>query len=125
MKKLKCIIFAAIMSLMYCSDWLDVVPDGIPTLEMAFNSRTQARKYLATCYSYMPKNGGSADPTTLGGDDIWTRRTTHLSNHFSITGLDLSDGLQNAANPVLPRWGNMYQALRVCNTFLENIDLVP
>jgi len=125
MKKLKCIIFAAIMSLMSCSDWLDVVPDGIPTLEMAFNSRTQARKYLATCYSYMPKNGGSADPTTLGGDDIWTRRTTHLSNHFSITGLDLSDGLQNAANPVLPRWGNMYQALRVCNTFLENIDLVP
>lgn len=125
MKKLKFIIFAAIMSLMSCSDWLDVVPDGIPTLEMAFNSRTQARKYLATCYSYMPKNGGSADPTTLGGDDIWTRRTTHLSNHFSITGLDLSDGLQNAANPVLPRWGNMYQALRVCNTFLENIDLVP
>lgn len=125
MKKLKCIIFAAIISLMSCSDWLDVVPDGIATLEMAFNSRTQARKYLATCYSYMPKNGGSADPTTLGGDDIWTRRTTHLSNHFSITGLDISDGLQNAANPVLPRWSNMYQALRVCNTFLQNIDLVP
>ena len=125
MKKIKFIILAAILSITACSDWLDVVPDGIPTLEMAFNSRIQARKYLATCYSYMPKNGGSADPATLGGDDIFTRKTTHFENRFNLAGLDISQGRQNAANPVLARWGSMYQALRVCNTFLENIDLVP
>lgn len=125
MKKFRIAIVAAIMSLTACGDWLDVVPDGIPTLDMAFNSRTQARKYLATAYSYMPKNGGSGDPTTLGGDDIWTRRTTHFSNRFSLAGLDISDGMQNAANPVLGRWSGMYEALRVCNTFLENVDLVP
>lgn len=114
------------MSLTACTDWLDVVPDGVPTLEMAFNSRSQAIKYLSTCYSYMPKNGGASDPTTLGGDDIWTRKTTHLQNSgFSTSGLDISEGRQNAASPVLPRWSSMYQALRVCNTFLENIDLVP
>jgi hypothetical protein len=113
------------MTLSTCSDWLDVVPDGVATLDMAFNSRTQALKYLATCYSYMPKNGGSADPATLGGDDIWTRKTTHFSNRFSLAGLDISEGNQNATNPVLPRWNNMYQALRVCNTFLENVDKVP
>ena len=125
MKKIKFIIIAAILSITACSDWLDVVPDGIPTLEMAFNSRIQARKYLATCYSYMPKNGGSGDPATLGGDDIFTRNTTHFANRFSLSGLDISMGRQNAANPVLARWGSMYQALRVCNTFLENVDLVP
>jgi len=125
MKRLKFIILAVIMGLTACSDWLDVVPDGIPTLEMAFNSRVQALKYLATCYSYMPLNGGSGDPTTLGGDDIWTRNTTHFANRFSLAGLDISEGRQNAANPVLSRWGGMYQALRVCNTFLDNIDLVP
>lgn len=113
------------MSFTACNNWLDVVPDGIATLDMAFNSRTQARKYLATAYSYMPKNGGSGDPATLGGDDIWTRRTTHFSNRFSLAGLDISDGLQNAANPVLGRWGTMYEAIRVCNTFLENAHLVP
>ncbi|MGB4017305.1 MAG: RagB/SusD family nutrient uptake outer membrane protein, partial [Petrimonas mucosa] len=72
MKKYIVLLFVAIMTLSTCSDWLDVVPDGVATLDMAFNSRTQALKYLATCYSYMPKNGGSADPATLGGDDIWT-----------------------------------------------------
>lgn len=125
MKKFRILIVAALMSFTACNNWLDVVPDGIATLDMAFNSRTQARKYLATAYSYMPKNGGSGDPTTLGGDDIWTRRTTHFSNRFSLAGLDISDGLQNAANPVLGRWGSMYEAIRVCNTFLENAHLVP
>lgn len=113
------------MSLTACNNWLDVVPDGIATLDMAFNSRTQARKYLATAYSYMPKNGGSGDPATLGGDDIWTRRTTHFSGRFSLAGLDISEGLLNAANPVLGRWAPMYEAIRVCNTFLENAHLVP
>ncbi len=126
MKKIRIIIFAAVMSLTAaCGDWLDVVPDGIATLDMAFNQRTQARKYLATAYSYMPKNGGSGDPATLGGDDIWTRRTTHFSNRFSLAGLDISEGFQNATSPILARWSSMYEALRVCNTFLENVGLVP
>lgn len=126
MKKIKIILFVALMGFTACGDWLDVVPDGVATLDMAFNSRAQAIKYLSTCYSYMPKNGGSSDPATLGGDDIWTMNTTHLQNSgFSTAGLDISEGRQNATNPVLPRWGSMYQALRVCNTFLENVDLVP
>ncbi len=125
MKKINIILCAIVLSVSACSDWLDVVPDGVATLDMAFNSRTQALKYLSTCYSYMPKNGGSGDPATLGGDDIWTRNTTHFSARFYLGGLDISEGRQNATNPVLARWGGMYQALRVCNTFLENIHLVP
>lgn len=125
MKKFRVIIIAIILSTTACSDWLDVVPDGIPTLEMAFNSRIQARRYLATAYSYMPRNGGAQDPTTLGGDDIWTRRTSHFANRFSLAGLDLGEGMQNAASPIMGRWNMMYEALRVCNTFLENVESVP
>lgn len=125
MKKFRIILLAAVSCLTGCGNWLDVVPDGVATLDMAFNSRKQALKYLATGYSYMPKNGGADDPATLGGDDIWTRRTTHFSNRFSLAGLDISEGLQNASAPVLPRWNRMFEALRVCNTFLENVDLVP
>ena len=40
-----------------CSDYLDVVPEGVATINMAFNQRDEAIKYLYTCYSYMPKNG--------------------------------------------------------------------
>ncbi|MDR1153973.1 MAG: RagB/SusD family nutrient uptake outer membrane protein [Bacteroidales bacterium] len=126
MKKHKMIIiFAALMSLTACGEWLDVVPDGVATLDMAFNSRAQALKYLSGCYSFMPKNGGADDPATLGGDDLWTVSIDHLTNRFSAAGLDISEGRQRADNPILGRWGGLYQALRVCNTFLENAPRVP
>jgi len=32
-------------------NYLDIVPDNIATLEMAFNTRANAEKYLATCYT--------------------------------------------------------------------------
>ena len=50
MKKFNIILCAILLSVSACSDWLDVVPDGVATLDMAFNSRTQALKYLSTCY---------------------------------------------------------------------------
>jgi hypothetical protein len=38
-----------------CNNYLDIVPDdGLATLENAFTMRTEAEKYLYTCYSYMP-----------------------------------------------------------------------
>jgi hypothetical protein len=125
MKKYNIIIFAALMSLTACGDWLDVVPDGVATLEMAFNSRIQALKYLATCYSYMPKNGGANDPAILGSDEIWTRNTTHFSGRFNISGLTISEGRLNATSPTMERWSGLYQALRICNTFIENAPSVP
>ena len=35
-------------------NYLDIVPDNIATLEMAFNTRANAEKYLATCYNFVP-----------------------------------------------------------------------
>jgi len=108
-----------------CGDWLDVVPDGVATIDMAFNSRVQALKYLGTCYSYMPKNGGGDDPTVLGGDDFFSYDYPHFSGRFNSAGLNLARGMQSPTSPILPRWNNLYQALRVCNTFIENAHLVP
>ena len=39
----------AVSALCGCTDFLDVVPDNIATIEMAFNNRANAEKYLATC----------------------------------------------------------------------------
>lgn len=41
----------AVSALCGCTDFLDVVPDNIATIEMAFNNRANAEKYLATCYA--------------------------------------------------------------------------
>ena len=35
-------------------NYLDVIPDNIPTIDMAFADRAAAEKYLFTCYSYLP-----------------------------------------------------------------------
>ena len=41
-----------------CNSFLDVVPDdGLASIETAFNLRSTAIRYLATCYSYMTKDG--------------------------------------------------------------------
>ncbi len=34
--------------------------------------RTEAEKYLYTCYSYMPRDGNLVeDPAMLAGDEMW------------------------------------------------------
>lgn len=102
-----------------CKKYLDVVPDNVATLENAFTVRTQAQKFLATCYSYMPRNGDfGSDPATQGGDEIW-RIITNGGNMFNI-----ARGLMNSTNPYGDNWQPMYRALRDCNIFLENIDKV-
>ena len=41
-------------------NYLDIVPDNIATLEMAFNTRANAEKYLATCYNLITTPASSA-----------------------------------------------------------------
>ena len=127
MKKLKSkiskfLIIIAIIGLNACGDWLDVIPDGVATIDMAFNSRVQTLKYLATCYSYMPQTGNvGSDPTILGGDEIWTS----IGYGTNYSAYNLARGMQSPTSPILESWGSMYQALRDCNLFLENVSKVP
>jgi hypothetical protein len=110
-----------------CSDYLDIVPDdGMPTLENAFAMRSEAERYLATCYSYMPHDGQlDADPALLGGDEIWSG--INLQTPFYDDRMfGIARGLQNTYDPIGGEWWRYcYQGIRVCNTFLENINSVP
>lgn len=102
-----------------CSKFLDVVPDNVATLDNAFTTRIQAKKYLFTCYSYMPKNGDLGDdPAMVGGDELWRFATD--AGYFSM-----AQGYQNVVSPLGDRWGSFFRAIRDCNIFLENIGKVP
>lgn len=51
-----------------CTDYLDVVPDNVATIDNAFAMRAQAEKFLFTCYSYMPHDADiNLNPAILGG----------------------------------------------------------
>jgi len=110
-----------------CSDYLDVVPEGVATINMAFNQRDEAIKYLYTCYSYMPRNGNpGSDPAILGSDELCTYNTPNSTfPGFDLSAVKLAHGMQNTASPLLDMWGRLYQGIRDCNIFLENVGLVP
>ena len=62
MKKLNILLLAASLSLGSCNNYLDIVPDNIATIDNAFTMRTEAEKFLFTCYNYMPAHGSKSDP---------------------------------------------------------------
>lgn len=104
-----------------CKKFLNVIPDNIATIDNAFSMRSQAEKYLFTCYSYMPRNGIiNQDPAMMGGDEIWSQ-----DDYAGVTYLNIARGYQNVVSPYYDAWVSMYRAIHDCNIFLENIDKVP
>lgn len=120
------ILLALLFGAGSCKKYLDVVPDNIATLENAFTMRTEAEKYLYTCYSYMPRDGSLVDdPAMLGGDEMWALTNPGFPE-FNHQMFDLARGLQNIVSPIGDgTWFSLYRGLRDCNIFLENVGKVP
>ena len=113
-------------------DYLDVVPDGLATVDKVFNLRQEAEKYLFTCYSYMPRLG---DPRRnagfLAGDEMWVPDNRENGDYFA---LEIALGRQRVSNPYFNVWQGEYQAgapydgpeiwdgIRHCNIFIENMS---
>ena len=126
-----CLILIVIFS--SCEqDYLDVVPDNIPTIGLAFNNRATALNFLATCYTYIPEHANVVQNfSMLAGDEIWY----YAENDFYMnneTSFRLAKGMQNVSNPYLNYWEggrgaphSLFNALRDCNIFLENLVTVP
>ena len=113
-----------------CDKYLDVVPDdGIATMEMAFNLRSSAIRYLATCYSYMPLDGAPAgDSAFLTGDELWDlvgRIVSNTSTRVPNTYFQIARGFQSASNVRANDWAAMYQGIRCCDILCANIERVP
>ena len=108
-----------------CNKYLDIVPDdGIATVDMSFNMRSTAIKWLYSCYSFLPADGNfDADPAMLGGDELWSSMWEGTVWHPEMQRIGF--GQQSANAPISNTWGSTYQAFRYCNTLIERIDEVP
>lgn len=115
---------------MACQNYLDVVPDNVATLEHAFSNRNEAEKYLFTCYSYLPNEANpDYNPAFNAGDEIWTYWPM-TEDYFSLDSYNIARGLQSKASPLMNYWDgyngrSMWQGIRTCNIFMENIENVP
>lgn len=125
-----------LFSLSSCN-YLDIVPDGIATIDNAFTTRISAEKYLFTCFAYMPIHGSIAsNPALTAGEDFFTA-TDAINSNGSLGGLgrNIQYGNQTADSPTADAWrgyaalnkveSSLYQGISDCNIFLENIHLVP
>ena len=113
-----------------CNNFLDVVPDdGVARIDMAFNLRSTAIRYLGTCYSFMPQDGNVAgDPAMLTGDELWDlvgRIVSNTSARVPNTLFQIARGYQSASNVRANDWATMYQGIRCCDILVQNIDNVP
>ncbi|MDR3244998.1 MAG: RagB/SusD family nutrient uptake outer membrane protein [Prevotellaceae bacterium] len=114
-----------------CSDYLDVVPDDIPTIGHAFNDRYEAERYLYGCFGWLPAfSDPGSNPAFLGGDEVWyidpwsyvNPRLWYIARGAQGTNAPYADywgSIQNGAD--LNGGKAIFTALNDCNIFLENI----
>ncbi|CAG5007816.1 hypothetical protein DYBT9275_04132 [Dyadobacter sp. CECT 9275] len=107
-----------------CKKYLDIVPDNVATIDNAFKMRTDAEKYLFTCYNNLPQFGvEGADPGFLTGDEFAT--VYPPQGNINTDLYRIARGEQNIVSPIANFWDDkFFQAIRECNIFLENVDKV-
>jgi len=116
-----------------CGDYLDVVPDNVITLDNVFGQRADAINALAKVYSYLPKDLMTHQTTWSLGDEYIGRIDDGVQNATgNLRAERIMRGLQSVSSPVLNFWSSggtgavagatpLYEALNVCNIFLEEI----
>ena len=112
-----------------CNDYLDIVPDNIATIEKAFETRNSTEHYLFTCFGYLPNPlNPETNPAIFGSDEMWWKLEMNAAdNNYH----KLARGEQNAVSPLFNFWDggnggtNLWNAIRDCNIFLENVDTPP
>jgi hypothetical protein len=117
-----------------CGKYLDVTPDNVATLNSSFSNANETQAYLFGCYASLQaladirRNAGF----TSSGEMIFPinlQDQTTLGGAGGDAGFNVMRGLQNSANPLLNFWDgynmglNLWQSIRMCNTFLDNAHL--
>lgn len=114
-----------------CSDYLDIVPEGTPSMDNAFSNRINSFKFLHTCYSYLPNFEQSSSLGFLAGDEHWLmpKGTGFIEDRIgNLNAWEIGRGAQNSNSPYQDYWNggsgikNLWVGIRDCNIFLENID---
>ena len=123
-------VLIALLFTTSCGDYLDVIPDNIPTIDHAFIDRISAQKFLATCYSYLPNDETAPNNPAMVSGECWIAKEGR--GYFNFFESDVWDmfrdqGFQTVGNPISNYWDgganakNLWIAIRDCNIFLENI----
>ncbi len=96
-----------------CSDYLDIVPEGTPTVDNAFSNRINSFKFLHTCYSYIPNHADGSAIGFLAGDEHWLMPlgTGFVEQRIGTNAWQIGMGNQNSNSPYHNYWdGSMWKS---------------
>jgi starch-binding outer membrane protein, SusD/RagB family len=107
-------------------DYLDIVPENTATIEDAFTRPAEARNFLFSLYSFLPKiNDHLTSPQIWGTDEVvipWTWYDVYkLNTQPNNTSAPFFDYWSNPAGHAF----SYFQGIRQAYTFLEHIDNTP
>jgi len=137
MKRINCKIWTIALMLVWlvtsCSEYLDVVPDNVITLDNVYGTKEDAYRALAKVYSYLPYDWDTHATTWNLGDEYIGRIDLPVQNSTdNLRAERIMRGLQSTSDPMLNFWSSrathrengarpLYEGLNVCNVFLEEI----
>lgn len=119
----KVLAFSLLPTFFSCADYLDKAPEEDILIEEAFLKRNYAEAFLTDAYADLPMENHFTDmadinPFVLASDELnvpWPEKFGKLMNR----------GALNAYNATGRVWINMYEGIRKCNVFLDNIHVTP
>lgn len=131
MKNIKYIFLAASVAMLASCNFLDIVPDNVPTIDHAFTDRASAEKFLASLYWLQPYYGSPADDPAIGAGDEYAGLNDGNSP-ASTYGYEkaIQLGMQSVSSPYYDYWsgGNggrgTFVLIRDCDIFLQRIESV-
>lgn len=106
-----------------CKKYLDEVPANIATIDDAFKTPSSATNFFYSLYSYIPVIN---DP--IANIDLWSTDEIAIPwDRSQYKAKYLMRGNLNSSSPLFNCWssGGMYDGIRQCYIFLNNIDKTP
>lgn len=104
---------------MSACDYLDIVPDEREKEEDAFKDVQAARRFLYSCYAYMPTpNWGGQSLDFMTGDEVVTSFEQEKFANFP-------KGTFTADKPIISYWNDLFAGIRQCYILRDNVDKVP
>ncbi len=129
--KFPAFLLAVALSITGCN-YLEIVPDNMPEMDDQYTNREKATGALAGCYSYLPYFNNVRYSMSFATDEYCTILTEGWGDNFQAERL--MRNLNSASSPIMNFWygshgaagvPSLYQGIRYCNDFMDNIGLVP
>lgn len=102
-----------------CKEELELPTDGRITLDQVFSDYNRTRGYLNSCYGYVPApymDRSSFTDEAQDADDITSNSKFSAWYDGNVTSASFP-----SYSPDGSPWGRLYEGIRKCNVFIENI----